>query len=181
MSEAIKPGYLRVSSIIGQWHQFDMVDPAVLLAKCHTGTRVHEAIAGGVHHSELTPSEKHYYFSYIRWSTQVEFEIVEQELRMYCDKLKITGCCDAIMKMGNELCIVDFKTSASESPKTWPLQGCFYRYLAVQNGYAGLSNRLLFLKLDPKGLLPKVYEYEYTSDLMNICMSALNCYRYMNS
>lgn len=180
----IREGYTRISSIIGQWNTFSHIDPAVLAAKCEIGTNVHDAIDRdkGDGTIQLDGYEGCYYMSYLKWKEQTKPTILHKEKRLYCDKLKITGAVDAIIQLPDchELIIVDYKTSAQESSKTWPLQACFYNYLAVMNGIT-VGPRCLFIKLDKNGLAPKVFEYLYTKEMMGVCISALNCYRYLNA
>ncbi|MBE3085172.1 MAG: PD-(D/E)XK nuclease family protein [Bacteroidetes bacterium] len=181
--EDIKKGYTRVSNIVGQWNKFDKIDKDVLANKCAIGTRVHEAIDADCKGAYLPLDEPDslYFESYEKWKNQTAFSIVKNEERYYCDSLMITGKPDAIIKMPNEegLVVIDYKTCISEYKKDWQLQGCFYHYLASKNGIE-LSPRMLFIKLDKTGELPKVYEYTYTKQLWQICVCAYNCYRYNN-
>lgn len=179
--EEIKEGYTRVSSILQQWDTFGHIDKEVLARKAALGTRVHEAIDD--HHEGIyTPleyAEAGYFDSYCKWEEEVKPKIIHNEARYYCDKLMITGQVDAIIEMpGDKLpVLVDYKTSANESPKMWPLQACYYYYLAKENGVE-LSTRLIFLKLDRAGDFPKVCEYRYSKKLWEVCLSAWTTYRY---
>lgn len=182
--QEIKPGYTRVSRILGQWDRFGHIDPAVLKAKAELGTEVHKAIQG--YHEGNLPSciegkAGGYFDSFVEWDTRSGFEVVHSELRLYCDTLKITGAIDALVRLpgSDTLTLIDYKTSAMESPKIWPLQGCFYHYLATVNGHQ-LNPRILFLKLDKDGNGAKLIEYHYDKKLMNVCLSALNTYRWLN-
>jgi hypothetical protein len=179
----IRDGYTRISSILGQWDKFGHIDPAVLAHKAEIGTRVHEAIEAHISGApDIGDFEGRGYFeSYLKWQEKSGVVTVQTEQRLYCDKLKITGAVDALVKFpgGEALTIVDYKTSAQEAPKTWPLQGCFYHYLATVNDIPTCP-RIIFLKLDKKGGEAKAFEYFYSKQLMNTCLSALNCYRWLN-
>jgi hypothetical protein len=181
--DTIKPGYTRVSSILGQWDTFGHIDPVVLQNKCNIGTRVHETI--DAHHKNiylpLDNAAKGYFDSYVRWEEVVKPNVIKNEERYYCDKLMITGQVDAIITFPGDgrLVLIDYKTSAQESPKTWPLQACFYHYLASQAGVE-LSDRLIFIKLDKTGQMPKIYEYQYSRQLWDVCLAAWTTYRYRN-
>lgn len=178
----IKEGYTRVSSILGQWDKFGHIDPKVLANKCRIGTEVHQSIEAYIKHG-ITPSDNLGYFeSYRDWESKSGAINVTTEQRFYCDKLQITGCVDAIVRFEDrkEFVMIDYKTSVQESPKSWPLQACFYHYLAITN-CVPIGDRIIFLKLDKDGKEAKVFEYQYSTQLMNVCMSALNCYRWLNS
>jgi hypothetical protein len=184
MQDTLKPGYTRISSILGQWDTFGHIDPQVLANKAGIGTRVHEAI-DNFHNGIFTPLEYStagYFDSYVKWDKAVNPKFIKNEERYYCDKLMITGQVDAICLFpGDEKpCIVDYKTSVAESPKMWPLQACFYHYLAQQSGVE-LSNRLIFIKLDKLGEMPKIFEYTYTKQLWNVCLAAWTTYRHLHS
>ena len=182
ISMTIKPGYTRISSILAQWDKFGHIDPKVLAAKCELGTQVHKAIENDLQHGIEGDTGLGYLDSFKTWPIESGASSVVTEQRLYCDKLKITGCLDAVVKFPGkpELVIVDYKTSAQESPRIWPIQACFYHYLAIQGGIP-VGDRIIFLKLDKGGKAPKAFEYHYSTQLMNVCMSALNCYRWLNS
>lgn len=200
--DTIKEGYTRVSDILGQWSREaedengraivakkmsgsnQWIDIQVLDNKAEIGTCVHDAIKNHIDgvFTPLNGVSESYFDSYLAWEKAANFKLVNREERYYCDKLMITGQVDAIITLpGDELpCIVDFKTSANESPKIWPLQASFYHYLAEESGLK-LSNRMLFIQLSKKGFIPKVYEYTFSKDFWNVCMSAWTCYRHLNS
>lgn len=179
----IKPGYIRVSEILGQWDRFGKVNVNILEAKAKLGTSIHEAI---IAHNQCFPlpiseGALGYFESYQRWIEASQAETVVEGSRFYCDKLKITGEVDAIVKFpGNEdLVLIDWKTSASHSDLFWQLQGQFYHYLCGLTGLQ-LGKRFLFVQLNKEGKLPKVHEYHSSHFLMNVCMSAYTCFQYLN-
>ena len=182
--EQIKAGYTRVSSILQQWDTFGHIDKTTLLSKAELGTRVHEAIDS--HHKGLympLDDKANWYFeSFVRWEKSIKPKIVRNEERYYCDKMMITGQIDALMEIPGESkpVLVDYKTSACESAKMWPLQACFYHYLVEKAGI-DVSDRMLFVQLDRHGELPKVHEYMYTKQLWNICQAAWLTYTYLKS
>ena len=201
MSEEIRPGYTRVTDILGQWNK-DLVDDSgnvvakvfsgsrtpidinVLNNKANIGTNVHKAIEGHLEGLDmpLVGREAKYFESFKKWNAEVQCEFVENERRYYCDELMITGCIDALIRFSgsDELILMDFKTSASENPKIWPLQATMYHYLVTKSGRS-ISDRLLFLKLDGKGAKATVFEYTFTPQLLKVCKAAIFCHRYLNS
>ena len=182
--DTIRSGYTRISSILGQWDTFGHIDTVVLANKANIGTRVHQAI-DNYHEGLYAPldgASSGYFKSYESWEKAVNPRFDRTEERYYCDKLMITGQVDAICLLPGDTkpCIVDYKTSVQESPKMWPLQACFYHYLALQSGL-DLSNRLIFIKLDKLGEMPKIFEYTYTKQLWNVCLAAWTTYRHLKS
>lgn len=178
----IKPGYIRVSEILGQWNRFANIKEEVLKRKAAIGTAIHEAIAASYEDIYLPVFQgKEYLQSFWKWLQASKAEICFGGQRYYCDILKITGEVDAVVKFPNESVpvLIDWKTSATKDELYWKLQGQFYIYLCAQNGVT-LSERFLFIQLDKDGGMPKVHEFNTSRSLMNVCMSAYVCYKYMN-
>jgi hypothetical protein len=187
MSEFIKPGYTRVTEIFRQWDTYGKkgIDPSVRDRKGVIGSTVHTAIdhfLAGIPPTFNQDREERYFESFLRWFEVTKPNIVEKEERLYCDDLMITGKYDALVKFPNEteLLLIDYKTSAQEDEKLWPLQGCFYHYLAKKEG-KNISDRVLFIKLTDDGSAPRAFEYVVTKDLLEICKAAVKTYRYMMS
>lgn len=200
--DPIKPGYSRVTDILSLWNtnvvneEGDIVakifqgskipiDIEILENKGNIGTNVHTAIDAYLTEGLEIPlriPERGYFDSFHKWYKETGCEVVENEKRYYCDKLMITGAIDALVRLPGEedLILVDFKTSASESPKIWPLQATFYHYLVSQTGIK-LSPRLIFLKLDKHGEDPVVCEYTYSTQLLQVCKAAWVCHQYANN
>lgn len=184
MTEKIKKGYTRVSQILGQWDKFGHIDPDVLSKKADLGTNVHACIysylTSGLYGIDL--DYLCYFESFLKWHETTQAKYIRAEERLYCERFKITGQVDGVYQIPSKkgLTIVDYKTSAAESPKIWPLQAAFYHWLCKVNDIDILPD-VIFLKLDPKSNLPKAYIYTVDESLMNIALSALNCYRWLNS
>ena len=181
--DEIRDGYTRVSSILAQWDKFGHIDRSVVSNKAGIGTRAHKAIE--MHVKGIIPildeDISGYFLSYCKWEDSIKgIEILQPETRYYCDKLMITGQVDCIAKMpGQDIpVLVDFKTSVCCDSEMWALQGAFYHYLAKQAGIT-LSDEVLFLQLDKNGLSPKVHSFKITKELQGICISAYNCFKYL--
>jgi ATP-dependent exoDNAse (exonuclease V) beta subunit len=167
--------YARVSDIIKPFVDFSGIDEGVLNRKAALGTRVHEAIQQEIEGEmeSLPPSESGYLDSWKKWRSALCPEFVQSEKRYFDDRRMITGCIDALIKFPSDdrIMIVDWKTSASESPVTWTMQAHLYFYLAC--GEHPLQKRFLFVKLDRYGNLPQVFQYIYDQNLMARCMTAI--------
>jgi hypothetical protein len=170
--------YARVSEIIKPFVDFSGIDEGVLSRKAELGTRVHEAIQQEINGelNYLPRQEEGYLVSWKRWRDAVNPEFVQTEQRYFDDQRMITGCVDAIMRLpSTDLPVIaDWKTSANESPNSWPLQGHLYFYLAC--GEHQLQKRFLFVKLDRNGNLPQVFSYKYDPARMSQCMSAIEVF-----
>jgi len=171
----IKEGYYRVTDVLGVYASFNKVNPEVLEAAKVRGTEVHDAcddLIAGV----ITNLEEHqgYIESFKQWYLGKEF--IKKPERFYCDKLMLTGECDAIYicPETRNLVLVDFKTPARES-KSWPLQGAAYYYLAKEVGIE--IGKVEFVKLDKDGKKPKVFEYNHEENLP-IFLKALELHKY---
>lgn len=179
----IKEGYTRVSSILGQRNSFAHINKQVLANKCRIGTNVHAKIGAEIDgiYLDLQPDEEGYFESWRKWweDAGINPEIVESEERFYCDKLKLTGCVDAIVEAQNVVLIIDFKTSASANKKMWALQAAFYHYLVSQSGRE-IDNEVWFVQLKKDGKRAKLHKFEITPALWKVCECELHSYRYFN-
>jgi len=167
--------YARVSDVIRPFVDFGTIPKEVLERKAILGTHIHEAIDQEIkgNFPVVAAQEKGYMQSFYKWRDRILPIFLESEVRYYCDKIMVTGCIDALVKLEGEEkgILVDFKTSAQESPIVWPMQGHFYHYLLKQAG-KNPAGRMLFIKLDRYGAMPKVYQYKFDGNLMNRCFQA---------
>jgi len=168
--------YARVSDIIRPFSNFGHIDPIVLANKARIGTAVHQCIEEDLKGGFAIPEddEEGYFNSYLKWMAHIKPTFVQFEQRYFCDDLMLTGQIDGLVRLpGEELPILlDFKTSANESPITWPMQAHLYSYLLhVNDVAAGL--RFLFLKLDKHGQLPIAFSYHYDQKIHNKCMKSI--------
>lgn len=168
--------YARVTEVLQPYTDFGHIDPKVLKNKCDIGTRVHEAIENYINENRdgaMQDDVRGYFKSFHEWSLATECEILYSEERYYDHTLRITGKIDSIINLGNGLpVLVDYKTSAAESPITWPMQAHLYFHLLKVNDI-DVEPRFLFLKLDKNGRLPKVFEYKYSDNRMAGCIAAV--------
>lgn len=194
--EEIKPGYTRVSTILkmlpkhsrnkenrqDEWsYPFDNIDQEMLANKARIGSNVHAAINA---HSKgeyypLVDDERGYFDSFLSWEKSIDLHVVDSEMRLYDNALKITGAVDMIASLqgSNDLRMIDFKCTYSEDKDKWPIQGAFYHYLCGQNSIA-VTRDLLFVKLNKEGKSPVVYQYDayQYSTMQTVC---LEMYKYL--
>lgn len=169
----IKKGYLRVTTMLYPFSGMKDVPQHHLDAAAERGSRVHEAILAleqGIGLAELNKNYEGYLASYELWAVGKDFLACPD--RFYDDELMITGEIDAIVKNGNDLVIVDYKTSAKEN-KSWPMQASAYSYMAKKAGYD--VKEILFIKLDKEGKEPIIFTYK---EDMEAFKKVLFTYRY---
>ncbi len=169
--------YARVSEILKPFTNFDHIDPQVLANKIRIGIDTHKAIEediNGIFPSPPADCQK-YFDSYSKWKERLQPSFSMSETRLYCHEKMICGQIDALIQFPGEeqLVLVDFKTSASESPKVWPRQAHLYHYLLTQNGKT-ISPRFLFVKLDKYGKMPIVFQYLFNPSIRARCMTAID-------
>ena len=169
--------YARVSDILKPFTDFSGIAQEILDNKAILGTHVHDAIHQQIEGKFLTMTvqEQGYMDSFNKWRSALMPTFVESEVRYYCDEKMLTGAIDALVEFQGEkeAVLVDFKTSAQESPKVWPMQAHLYHYLIASSGKS-IGKRFLFLKLDKHGNLPQVFEYKFDANLMNRCLQAVD-------
>ena len=179
--EEIKPGYTRISRILGQFTSFDHINPDVLENKKNIGTNLHKGIQAELEDGfpfSIGQAEKGYFESWMKWKDAVHAEFERWEERLYDDALKLTGKFDALVRLPNQTLptLIDYKTSASPSHKTWEMQAHFYHYLLMQNRFTMLSDRFLWIQLNKHGFFPNVHIYTWNEDMMNKCFQAVYSY-----
>jgi len=181
--EEIKEGYTRVSSILGQWNHLAHIDKDVLANKCRIGTNVHAKIGAEIDgiFLDLEADEEGYFESWNKWQKEerLDYSQMMTEERFYCDELKITGCVDAIRIEEERGTLLDYKTSATPNKRMWALQAAFYHYLVKKSGKK-IEDEVWFIHLKKDGKVAKVYNFEITPKLWEVCASALHSYRYFN-
>ena len=148
--------YLRVTDIIKR-----LMPPipseieAIVKAKGEIGTCVHTLIDNYLQGVPLfygaQSREEAFFESWRMWYEAKRPEILMQESRLFCDDLMITGQVDAVMQMGGDLVLVDYKTSSAEGKlsdgsSSWNMQAHFYHYL-LQRNFFDISDRMIFLQL----------------------------------
>ncbi len=190
MEEEIKPGYTRVTEILKPWNNFDGIPKDILEAKRQIGVKVHDAIRTYYDGFPVEPLQSDvgpYFDSFLEWqnATKGRTGRIAPETRFYDDSLMITGSPDAILRIPDRdnLVMVDWKTSASYTKKmgtTWSLQGTFYHHLLLYNEVPNVDTVFWFIQLDPHGKMPKVREFEYTTEGMTSCIAALHMHKLYN-
>lgn len=165
--------YARVSQILATIQDFSHINQEVLLAKQILGTNVHSAIQDIIDglFPVITPKENGYVMSFEKWFYQENPKFLLKENRYFDDDLMITGQVDAVLQMNGKdsPVLVDWKTSVKESALIWPMQAHFYHYLLRKNSI-DIGDEFLFVKLDPKGKSPKVFQYKYTKSTWDHCL-----------
>ena len=157
----IKEGFTRVSKILSPYTGYGSIPAHILDAKAEIGTQVHKRIEGylkGIDIENENPLVETYFKSAKSWLDSVIFEPILIEERLYCDKYKITGEPDLLIKSVGKICLIDWKTSIKENI-TWQAQGSAYSYLAEINGYGDI-NQIAFIQLDKNGEWPRIYQYK---------------------
>lgn len=171
--------YVRVSEIASISGQFDGIDKQVVENKAKIGTNVHKFISQEINGEFpiVTGKESGYFQSFKRWEEMVRPKFTASEERYYCDKKRLTGCIDALVEFEGEeeTVLVDFKTSAQESPITWPMQAHLYYYLLSKSGKM-ISKNFIFLKLNRYGYLPTIFQYKLDNRLLDRCLQLVDDY-----
>lgn len=169
--------YARVSEILSPFTDFSGIAEEVLNRKAALGSRIHEAINQEIegYMPIVDLNELGYFKSFNKWRKAIQPTFLETEKRYYCDKKMISGCLDALITIEGEkeAVLVDFKTSAQESPIVWPMQAHLYHYLLTEAGKI-LAPRFLFIKLDRYGDLPRVFQYKFDPNLRVKCLQAVD-------
>lgn len=182
--EIIEPGYARVSDILNIFQAYAHVDKEKLRKSQEIGTDVHKAIES-YYNDEFCPldrTKEGYFESFLKWEGKALLEPVIQEKRYYDHNLKITGRIDMLATISDAKVLLDFKTGSWAHPEIWRLQGAFYTHLIRLNEFDHQDiHSILFVQLMKDGSIPKLFEFTPSIHDWNVCVSALECYRYFKS
>lgn len=168
----IKENYIRVTDVLFPFSGLKALDPTILKNAAERGTKVHEVCDSIINNFGFLSFDEQisgYIESFKIWNKDKEF--IDKPERFFCDKYKITGECDGIIKNPTGFTLIDFKTPATES-KSWLLQGSAYSYLAKQAGYN--ITEIHFVKLSKEGKAPKVFSYVEDFELFLKCLEVYN-------
>ena len=170
MDHDIKPGYDRVTDIVGYLSGIYKIPDYVLSKAAARGSFVHnvcDAIIDDLTYPEVPEEYQGYIDSFMQWFNLIEgCEFLKPD-RFYCDELMITGECDLILSRPGRNTLIDFKTSVDES-KSWVIQGSAYCYLARKAGIE--IDAIVFVKLNKNGMEPECFTYEEDFDLFRKCL-----------
>jgi len=146
-------GYTRITEILSPYMDFS-----------HIETRVHRYCDLYVKNLLIEPVDedcKPYIDSFIDWFDFIVDEVIQSEQRLFCDRWKITGQIDLILKLKNTdaTFLVDIKTQQQKS-SSWALQTAAYKYLVEDSSTQKITHRGC-LMLDSNGQVPTMIEYKY--------------------
>lgn len=183
----IKEGreYARVTEVLKPFSDFSHIDPEVLANKCRIGTQVHAAIESEIKDEfPILAADSYGYFkSFLLWKGRMNCTFSQSEKRYFSDKFMITGQIDTLIYFYAHFkesitnisihlpVLVDFKTSASEG-ESWCMQAHLYHLLLTENE-VNVEPLFLFVKLDKKGDLPKVFQYKFQKNIASKCLNAI--------
>ena len=100
------------------------------------GTQVHEMIESYLNGEELNflnssgypqydPNIWQMFLKFVEWWEEYNPTLIETEVHLFSDELKVAGTCDLVCEIEDELWIIDFKTSNSLQT-TYDLQTAIY-------------------------------------------------------
>ena len=100
------------------------------------GTQVHEMIESYLNGDELNflgphgrplyhPDVWQMFLRFVEWWEEYNPTLIEVEVHLFSDKLKVAGTCDMVCEINGELWIIDFKTS-NNLQSTYDLQAAVY-------------------------------------------------------
>lgn len=163
--EDIKEGYTRISDIASSFSRYHAIDPAVLKNAADRGTAVHDIIfdlmndipVGNERYTWLGKEMalKGYVDSYLRfWERYENCTILNQEARLYCDDLKVTGQMDLIIEKEGKMILIDWKCSY-KAAKHWQIQAGGYNHL-----HKNKLDEIYFVRLPKDGKDAEVISYD---------------------
>jgi hypothetical protein len=175
-----------VTQILRPWQDFSGIPPEVLARAAERGSMVHRACSAmiqGLWFNEALEDCYGYVESFTNWVATVNPEVIAAEIELKDHNLRFMGHPDLICKIGQDVIVIDLKTSATPAP-SWRLQLAAYHHLVAIN----LDNppkRAAALRLSKDGKAAMFDEYTATlatdfAVFLN-CLSAFKYFRGGNS
>lgn len=126
------------------------VNPVVLNMAASRGTDIHQAIEDYNLFGEYSVSDEYegYMDAYLKWYSLRNPEVIKTEIRVYHSVLLYAGTADLICKIGEDICLVDYKTSSKVQDKIYRVQLEAYRQALERFGVSITRKMVLHLKND---------------------------------
>lgn len=126
------------------------VNQYVLNMAAARGTDVHEAIEDYNLFGEYRISDEYegYMQAYLKWYSLRNPEVIKTEVRIYHSLLMYAGTADLICRSGEDICLVDYKTSSKVLDKIYRVQLEAYRQALERFGFSITRKLVLHLKND---------------------------------
>lgn len=177
--------YDRITEVLTPFTGIEFISADILENAAQRGTEVHKFIEGvlkgwefHVEHGTIKPYIDSFRTFWEKSNHAFEGGKIILEERLYCDKHRITGQADVIIKMKDRTYIIDWKTSSAPQ-KSWHLQGAAYKYLCEVNGYSNVDD-VLFVKLNNDGKAPSLHKSSEHKDNLETFFKCLDLYRWFN-
>ena len=113
------------------------------------------------------------------WRKNYNPEFLETERKMASSEHNFAGCADAVVKIKDEVYLIDYKSSTGEyNDISYNLQLTAYQMMFEELGYHGINKRaLLYLPKTGSGYRFKVVESSFFDD-REMFLNLLESYRY---
>lgn len=188
----IKPGYSRVTQVIGYWNDFSSIPQDVLSKAADRGTRVHKyceeycrlfQIFGTAFFDKegVDADCKPYVISFINWFDKMVVRVTLQEERLYDDEYMVCGKPDFVGELVGDngyTSLIEIKTP-QQHKKSWAVQTAGYCRLLHVNGMQ-VPRRRLALILDKDGGPARIVEYLNHQQDGRIFIMCCNTHNYFN-
>lgn len=186
-----KETHLRVTEIIKPFTGVEFVPIEILDRAAQRGTDVHTEIENeinGFPFPSISEETAPYVESFRKFWKKGDDSVIdhpleetllqgkESEIRLFCNRLGISGQIDLIIKHDDKTYLYDWKTS-SRKHKSWRLQAAAYKYLAEQNGYPNVQP-LHMVKLSKAGRKPTVYSFDTYLEDLDVFFKCLDLYKW---
>ena len=157
------------------------VNPSVLASAAYRGTVIHEAIENYITFGEEVIDREYagYFDAFRDWHDKYSPKAILIEERMYHPMLFYAGTLDLVCQIGEDLCLVDYKSSSKAIDKNYRVQLEAYRKMLEYKGYYITKKMVLHLKN-----IGKYEEHIYPvqdAEAWRVFGSLLNIYSYANN
>lgn len=148
-----------VSAVMGPLsrHEYGGVDERTLNNAAARGTTVHNAIENWIKYGieDIDPDLRGYMDGFLEWWGQMKPELIGSEIRTYHQLMGYGGTVDLLAKIGDEIALVDFKTTSRLIDKNCRVQLEAYAQALASHGIRIDKKLILHLGKDGKWKAPE--------------------------
>lgn len=130
--------------------KYDGISEKTLERAADKGTAVHNGIENFLKFNiiDIPPEHRGYMDAFLDWWELMKPVVVGSEIRMYHKIMRYAGTCDLLCYIGDELNLIDYKSTYTVSEMTCGVQLEAYAQALASHGIEVARKRILHLKRD---------------------------------
>ena len=161
--------------------EYANIPSSILMTAANRGTEIHRAIEDFIIFGERGIPEEYrgYFDAFEAWYSTAKPKIIATELQMYHPILLYAGTSDLVCQIGDDICLVDYKSSSKVIDKVYRVQMEAYKQL-LKCRNINITRKIL-LHLKGAGYYEEVYYQTDDTEAWRVFGALRTVYAYKNS